>query len=345
MPGTTEPRSAGLLSSKRLVADLLAPRPAIYWTDFLLSASAGWTAFGLAATLPWNGPGVLALPVAVLALYRAALFIHELTHLKSGALPGFSLAWNLLLGIPMLVPSYLYVGVHNDHHRRTSYGTPLDPEYRPLARGSRAGVLLFLAEPLVAPLLLFLRHLVFAPASWLIPPLRRFIERRASGLVINPLYIRRALAPGDRRRMVALEAGCLLVWAALFYGIHREIVPAGVPLVWYLVASLVLLVNQVRTLGAHLYRNDGQTMDLVDQILDSVSVEGRWWTELWAPVGLRYHALHHYLPDLPYHALGAAHRRLMAALPADAPYRRAVRPGLAPVLRGLWNSPLRDGTP
>jgi len=30
----------------------------------------------------------------------------------------------------------------------------------------------------------------------------------------------------------------------------------------------------------------------------------------WAPVGLRYHALHHYFPGIPYHNLGFAYQRL-----------------------------------
>ena len=49
---------------------------------------------------------------------------------------------------------------------------------------------------------------------------------------------------------------------------------------------------------------------------------------LGAPVGLRYHALHHYLPTVPYHSLGALHRRLLAELPANDPYRRTRRPGV-----------------
>jgi fatty acid desaturase len=54
------------------------------------------------------------------------------------------------------------------------------------------------------------------------------------------------------------------------------------------------------------------------------------------PVGLRFHALHHLFPSLPYHNLAAAHARLMAALPADSPYRRTVSSGLWTTIRQLW---------
>ena len=70
--------------------------------------------------------------VAALALYRALLFIHELTHIHRDALPGFRLAWNVLVGIPLLTPSFMYEGVHTLHHARTRYGTAEDPEYLPL---------------------------------------------------------------------------------------------------------------------------------------------------------------------------------------------------------------------
>src|SRR3546814_12815545 len=69
----------------------------------------------------------------MLALYRAASFIHELTHIRKGALPGFRFGWNLIVGIPLMIPSFMYEEVHTQHHARTRYGTASDPEYLPLA--------------------------------------------------------------------------------------------------------------------------------------------------------------------------------------------------------------------
>jgi fatty acid desaturase len=55
-------------------------------------------------------------------------------------------------------------------------------------------------------------------------------------------------------------------------------------------------------------------------------------------VGLRYHALHHLFPSLPYHNLGKAHRRLSALLPQDAPYHATGRRSFLAALAELWRA-------
>ena len=74
----------------------------------------------------------------------------------------------------------------------------------------------------------------------------------------------------------------------------------------------------------------------MEQLEDSVNIEGHWfWTELFFPLGLRYHALHHLFPSIPYYNLGRAHRRLMATLPEDSAYRATVYPSYWSVVREL----------
>ncbi|MCO6763511.1 fatty acid desaturase, partial [Streptomyces sp. EL5] len=80
---------------------------------------------------PWAMLGFAAL--AIVALYRATLFIHEITHLNHALLPGFRPVWNLVVGAPTMLPSFMYEGIHTQHHTRVKYGTAEDPEYLPLA--------------------------------------------------------------------------------------------------------------------------------------------------------------------------------------------------------------------
>jgi fatty acid desaturase len=93
--------------------------------------------------------------------------------------------------------------------------------------------------------------------------------------------------------------------------------------------AVATFVNQLRTLVAHDWASDGAPMSLADQFRDSINVPPPGWLPLlWAPVGLRYHALHHLAPRVPYHNLAEAHRRLVQALPAGSGYHVARRKGL-----------------
>src|SRR5262249_16332238 len=77
----------------------------------------------------------------------------------------------------------------------------------------------------------------------------------------------------------------------------------------------------------------------LDQLHDSITLaDNPLVTELFVPLGLRFHALHHLFPHLPYHALGKAHRRLMRALPAGSAYHRTVRPGLSSLFVQFWKN-------
>jgi len=312
----------------RLTADLVQPRRWIYWLDLGLTAAATYAGLALSVladgALQWLGAAVF-----VLALYRGISFIHELTHLRPSDVPGFSLAWHATIGVPFLAPSLLYEGVHNLHHAKQRYGTAADPEYAPLSHRSWLHIAGFVAVALLAPLGAFLRAAVLTPASWLSPALRRQLVARFSALTVNPAFRREDMARSTARAWRAQEAACWLwSWSLVAIALTsplgaRFVVTAAIGL------SLAALINQARTLVAHAWTNEGAPMTFLAQFQDSITVPPpALLPALWAPVGLRYHALHHLLPRLPYHALGAAHRRLTAQLPAQAGYGVASQPSL-----------------
>ncbi|AXB75712.1 fatty acid desaturase [Novosphingobium sp. P6W] len=326
-----------LRAAVELTRDIAAARPGIYWTDMLASTAVGYGA--LAGAILVGNPliAVLLGLLSALALYRALLFIHELTHIHKDALPGFRFTWNLLVGVPMLIPSFMYEGVHTQHHARTRYGTLEDPEYLPLALMKPWSLPVFALTAILLPPALLVRSALLVPLGALIPPLRTQVWGRASALAINPQY-RRRKPEGEFARMVFWqELGCstwaLSVLAASFAWGWRPLVIA------LCVVSLTAFLNQVRTLVAHLWENDGEAMTVTAQYLDSVNVPPpaliSW---LWAPVGLRYHALHHLLPSMPYHSLAEAHRRISAHLGEASTYRKASYPGLTPLLARLARS-------
>src|SRR3982751_5748675 len=179
-----------LKAAANLTRDLNVPNSRIYWADMLGSALIGYT--GLFATMFIRSTplALVAATIAVLALYRAGSFIHELTHIKKGAVKGFRFVWNLIIGVPLLVPSFMYEGVHNQHHAKRYYGTVNDPEYLPLALMHPWTLPVFLIAAALAPIGMLIRFAILAPLSLLSPKLRAVVVGRYSGLQINPKFVR-----------------------------------------------------------------------------------------------------------------------------------------------------------
>ena len=245
-----------------------------------------------------------------------------------------------MCGIPLLVPSFTYFP-HIEHHRRTHFGTDQDGEYLPLARESRWKMFLFVGGALFVPLLAIVRFGLLTPLAWLIPGVRPFVHKHASSLVMDPSYIR-PLPSKQIRRIIWLQEFCCFAWcvAAAIFGCMcwgSELCRACI-LNGYAIAVFIVALNNLRTLGAHRWHNDGSEMTIEQQLLDSVNYPHfAWISELWGPVGLRFHALHHLFPSMPYHSLPTAHRRLMEQLPKDSIYRQTVEPSLVSRVTSLWS--------
>src|SRR5829696_2261392 len=325
-----------------MVRDLLAVNQRRYWTDFLITIAIAYGALAVyLVTSPWSPAQLTALATAGFAMYRAVVFTHEIAHRPEAAFRPFRTVWNLLCGIPFLMPSFMY-GDHKDHHASRVYGTWADPEYIVRTPGQRGRIVVFLMLPVVYPLVMALRFLLLTPLALVSRRLDRIVWTYASSLyIMNESYRREyGSAATSRARWlqeVACSAWAWFITALAFAGY------IGWPTLarTYLLFLFWIALNQVRTLVAHRYASDADTpVSYLDQLLDTNTFpRGRWLPELWAPVGLRYHALHHLLPMLPYHAMRRAHLRLMRELPQDSPYHRTVRSGLWPALRSTLFDP------
>jgi fatty acid desaturase len=333
---------AMLRAAVELTRDIAEARAAIYWPDMLASAGIGYAALAGAILFePW-WLALLSGVVAVFALYRALLFIHEITHLHRDALPGFRTVWNLLVGIPMLTPSLMYESVHTLHHARTKYGTVEDPEYMPLALMKPWSLPAFVLIAALAPPALLIRWGVLAPLGVVIAPLRRFAWERLSSLSINPVFRRKL--PGEKERgwFLFQQTGAS-IWALVVMSTPLWL--GWKPLlVAMAVAAAVAVFNQLRTLVAHLWENDGEAMTVTAQYLDSVNVPS-FVAGIWAPVGLRYHALHHLIPSVPYHSLHEAHRRIAAHLGTGSTFEEASHRGMWPLVGRIARSTMGQRAP
>ena len=343
-----------LAQARSLIRDLFEPNPRIYWTDFLVTIFSGYVCYGLVRGVAFLWPEPTAVRygaqgfffvASCLLYYRAAIFIHELVHLPRNKFQSFRLVWNILLGVPFLMPSFVYL-THIDHHRRKSFGTKEDGEYLPLGLRGLWYMAGYLSLSLIIPIATVFRFLVLTPLTWISPAIRRWVFRHASSMVMDPTYVRPQPLSRDLFEIRLQELGCFLVCfgVATIGPVFMNKWPIPLVTQAYCTAVFIIFLNSVRTMASHRWWNDGRELNFVDQMLDSVTVAERpWFSELWGPVGTRYHGLHHLFPSLPYHAMPEAHRRLMAHLPADSPYRQTVEPSITSALVNLFKRSWASG--
>lgn len=316
-------------------ADFFRVSPWRYWLDFLVSIVAAYLATGIYLAAPLGSwPQLVAFPIAAFWLYRMGSLIHEVCHLGAHEMTLFKAVWNLLGGVMMLTPSPFFTRHHRDHHSRRFYGTPEDPEYvaNVMEGGSPGSIAGYALHVVSFPGLVFLRFLL-VPLTFVHPVVREWTLRKASSLTLNRRYERR-LTAADRRAILAVEIPCFLRAALIPALVLAGLNPwTRIPLLYALAVATVLL-NQMRQLADHHFEGDGSRVDMEAHILDSCNfTTNDPLTLLLFPFSIRYHALHHLFPSMPYHNLKQAHEHLAAVLPAESPYHALARPGWWSVAR------------
>lgn len=322
---------------QKMVADLSQPRQFIYFADLLICAALGWPAFVYAVLPGALWPRVLAFAAAVLLLYRTLGFIHELFHQQS--MKVFRFVWHALSGVPLLIPFLLYLPIHQAHHNNKTYGTSNDGEYDQFkGRCVEASAKLF-GLNIALPLALWVRFALLTPLSLVLPAIREKMIPEFVHMALRMPYRAPAIKESARAEALFVEWWCA-VWA-------WAMVAIGMTLGWLWIAAWALLVILIATLntlralgGTHLYVEVDGGRDARGQLLDSLNVDSMSpVTLMLCPVGLRFHALHHVAPYLPYHALPSAHRRLMKELPAGSEYHQVT---VGSIWEGIGR--LRDAT-
>jgi fatty acid desaturase len=323
--------------------DFFRVSPVRYWFDFLLSMTLAYTAATIFLTFPLGSwQQIVAYPFAIFWLYRLGSLVHEVCHLGHHKMRVFKVTWNLLVGVMTFMPSPFYTRHHRDHHSQKMYGTPEDPEYvvnifRP---GSIPSILCYALIVAVYPIIVFLRFFL-APLTFLHPKLREWALTRASSLTMNWRYERK-LTDFDRWAITSIEILCWLRALAIPAVVLLGAAPwSRIPLL-YALGLGTLILNQMRQLADHHFVTEGEEFTMEDHLFDSCNFTGRdFLTWLFFPFSIRYHALHHLFPTLPYHNLKACHEYLVEKLPADSPYRRLDQESWWPVARRTLFAPNR----
>jgi fatty acid desaturase len=310
-----------LRTARDIIADLRRPIPWIYWVDLIVTFAVAWGSLTFATIA--RSATVTATMVAVtsLALVRGTMFLHELAHMQRAAVPGFRVAWNVLIGIPLGLPSFMFERPHLDHHRLAVYRTENDPEHAPSDSTLVERIAISIPVSAGLPILLAFRWLILGPISWLFPRLRRWVEARASALLIHRTYVPSPLRGTRRIEAIAAEWACTAWFALVGTSIAAGYLPSRGLFLVALAQAIAAWIALQRVELLHRFGSNAPIGTLQRQVFDSVNLpHDGVLSALLLPVGIGYHALHHLDPRLPYHALDAAHRRLLAALPAGSAY-------------------------
>lgn len=333
--------------AQELVGDLMARRRWIYWVDFGACSVLLWALLVLGGwQVSWWS--LVAFAPASVLIFRLGTFIHEIQHFRRGEFRSFVVVWNVLFAGPNALPHPVY-DYHRIHHSVNGYGTPADAEYADFPRPfPRKALPMMVVRSLMVPGL-FIARFTVGTLALVHRPTRDKFERKLSELHMDLSRSTEPWTPQERRRWLPYELTVLAWYVAGLVLLVTGTVPLWFFVYFYLVMAGGIFLNQVRFLLAHGYQTRPEARSFEAQLADSYDHPSHL-AFLWAPTGLAYHATHHWFPRMPYHALGRAHRRLLADPDLSPVMARSTGPaGLLPSLkefleRGPDETPV-GGTP
>lgn len=306
----------------KLVSHLTKPRPIVYWFDYLASYTLGvvslWGA--IQTSNLWIKAALFVL--GVLSFYRTNGFLHEIVHQRNQKfMKIFAPVWNLCTGSLFFLPSNYYL-CHIQHHQKQHYGTSSDPQYPNFKDGKPHPLLFVLIQTIVTPLFFAIRSLLIAPISFVVPKFRRFTLSHLSAFA-DPGFVSR-YSEKELKQILISELMHLCIWGSIALAVSTGLLSMELFYMWLAVVVSVYSLNGFRILGEHKYDFGSSDKSLTkdEEFFDSYNYTSIF-SEILYTTGLRYHALHHYAPAIPYHNLPKAHRVIMKNVNPSSSYKNA----------------------
>ncbi len=278
--------------------DLYVIKPKRIYLEIISYAFIAWSSY-LTAVITQN---ILFLAITIVFMYRGLSFIHEVSHLDR-QVKGMQSLFNHLIGYLNKVPAYS-MKTHRYHHGLSTFGEITDPEYEKWPSRPK----FHLARPLVFsffyPLVLTIRFGIWPVINFCLPrKIQMATYKKISSFVMNLNYIRpydeKDFNDYKKEDLWCVFYFVLFIAATMYYG--NFIVAFSY---WYGIMVIMSILNTYRALVAHRYQSHlkKEQDPQLKQLNDSVTIDGGLLTAIWAPIGLRYHSTHHFLPTLPYYS-------------------------------------------
>lgn len=292
-----------LQEMKKSIEHCMVKNYKLHWRDFLLKVTLAWICIGfLLNTRDLLYVGVLF--IASIFTYHSIAFMHEFVHSKDTDFKVLTPLWHFFVGIPFLVPLFLYRQIHLTHHSKKYYSTTMDAEYLPFGL-SRVSIILQLLFNFVVPFLVVFRFLLMTPATYLNKNIKLLIENKLSFIGFKYSFDRKDIPVKNDLNYRIYDFLCFFYLATVLVLVGYGYIPLKFIYSWYLIMLIALTFNSIRSFGStHLYKFKGSEVSFDSHILDSINVDSESiLTYILCPVGLQYHGVHHIFPSIPYHNL------------------------------------------